>query len=129
CFPVPFLVRQLELKACRLHADTTHVHSTMVALGVPLMTLLEVYERLIAANERVWLTEGNEFHLLEALAQLLESFTVSPQLVSSVDRRTTVAKAMDVISNCLAFLYSKPDTSELIQRLRGIQAKLNRLST
>lgn len=129
CFPVPFLVRQLELKACRLHADTMHVHSTMVALGVPLMTLLEVYERLIAANERVWLTEGNEFHLLEALAQLLESFTVSPQLVTSVDRRSTVAKAMDVISNCLAFLYSKPDTTELIQRLRGIQSKLNRLSS
>jgi len=42
--------------------------------------------RLIAANERVWLTEGNEFHLVEALAQLVESFTVSPQMVNSVDR-------------------------------------------
>jgi hypothetical protein len=40
-----FLVRQLELKACRLNADTTHVHSTMVALDVPLMTLMDVYER------------------------------------------------------------------------------------
>ncbi|KAJ4448862.1 hypothetical protein ANN_00253 [Periplaneta americana] len=128
CFPVPFLVRQLEVKACRLHADTTHVHSTMVTLGVPLMTLMDVYERLIAANERIWLTEGNEFHLVEALAQLVESFTFSPQLVNSVDRRATIAKASDVISNCLAVLYSKPDTSDLIQRLRGVQAKLNRLS-
>ena len=42
--------------------------------------------RLIAANERVWLTEGNEFHLVEALAQLVESFTVNPQMVNSVDR-------------------------------------------
>jgi len=42
--------------------------------------------RLIAANEHVWLTEGNEFHLVEALAQLVESFTVSPQMVDSVDR-------------------------------------------
>ena len=42
--------------------------------------------RLIAANERVWLTEGNEFHLVEALAQLVEGFTVSPQMVNSVDR-------------------------------------------
>jgi hypothetical protein len=41
---------------------------------------------LIAANERVWLTEGNEFHLVEALAQLVESFTLRPQMVSSVDR-------------------------------------------
>lgn len=40
-----FLVRQLELKACRLHADTVHVHSTMVTLNVPLMTLMDVYER------------------------------------------------------------------------------------
>ena len=40
-----FLVRQLELKACRLHADTVQVHSTMVALGVPLMMLMDVYER------------------------------------------------------------------------------------
>lgn len=40
-----FLVRQLELKACRLHANTVHVHSTMVALGVPLMMLMDVYER------------------------------------------------------------------------------------
>jgi hypothetical protein len=40
-----FLVRQLELKACRLHADTVHVHSTMLALGVPLMMLMDVYER------------------------------------------------------------------------------------
>lgn len=128
CFPVPFLVRQLELKACRLHASTVHVHSTMVALGVPLMMLMDVYERLIAANERVWLTEGNEFHLVEALAQLVESFTVNPQMVNSVDRRATIAKASDVISNCLAVLYSKPDTVDLIHRLRGIQSKLNRLS-
>jgi hypothetical protein len=42
--------------------------------------------RLIAANECVWLTEGNEFHLVEALAQLVESFTVSQQMVSPVDR-------------------------------------------
>jgi hypothetical protein len=41
---------------------------------------------LIAANERVWLIEGNEFHLVEALAQLIESFTGNPQMVSSVDR-------------------------------------------
>jgi hypothetical protein len=40
-----FLVRQLELKACRLHASTMHVHSVMVALGVPLMMLMDVYER------------------------------------------------------------------------------------
>jgi len=40
-----FLVRQLELKACRLRASTMHVHSTMVALGVPLMMLMDVYER------------------------------------------------------------------------------------
>jgi hypothetical protein len=50
-------------------------------LHVPLAS-----SRLIAANERVWLTEGNEFHLVEALAQLIESFTVSPQMVSHVDR-------------------------------------------
>ncbi|PSN41988.1 Nuclear pore complex protein 155 [Blattella germanica] len=85
-------------------------------------------EELIAANERAWLTEGNEFHLVEALAQLVDSFTNNPQLVSSVDRRATTAKAVDVISNCLAVLYSKPDTADLIQRLRGIQAKLNRLA-
>lgn len=42
--------------------------------------------RLTAANERVWLTEGNEFHLVEALAQLVERLTVSPQMVNSVDR-------------------------------------------
>jgi len=40
-----FLVRQLELKACRLHASTMHVHSTMVGFGVPLMMLMDVYER------------------------------------------------------------------------------------
>jgi hypothetical protein len=41
---------------------------------------------LIAANERVWLAEGSEFHLVEALAQLVESFAGNPQMVSSVDR-------------------------------------------
>jgi uncharacterized membrane protein len=40
-----FLVRQLELKACRLHASTVHVHSVMVALGESLMMLMDVYER------------------------------------------------------------------------------------
>lgn len=56
-----------------------------VPMHIPLV-ILPCACRLIAANERVWLTEGNEFHLVEALAQLVESFTVSPQLVSSVDR-------------------------------------------
>jgi hypothetical protein len=54
-----FLVRQLELKACRLHADTMHVHSAMVVLGVPLMTLMDVYERWahVMPLQHFWLWE------------------------------------------------------------------------
>lgn len=67
--------------------------------------------RLVAANERVWLTEGNEFHLVEALAQLIESFTVSPQMVSLVDRCVELHSYLIFIINDNSFKY--PGTTGL----------------
>jgi hypothetical protein len=68
---------------------------------------------LIAANERAWLEEGSEFHLVEALAQLVETFTGNPQMVSSVDRCVhlysvfNICHEMIVALNLAALLASK----------------------
>ncbi|KAJ1526290.1 hypothetical protein ONE63_009443 [Megalurothrips usitatus] len=126
-FPIALLVKALEVEVCSAKADPSIVHTTMLSTGVPLPVLLDVYEKMIAANDRCFLERGNDFHLIQAVSIMVNSFTNTPTMVSVSERRAVVAKSGDVISICLNTLYSKPGTQDLIEKLRGIQAKLNRL--
>lgn len=41
---------------------------------------------MLSENELVWYKFGNEFHLIEVIAKLLENFTSNPQMVNPNER-------------------------------------------
>lgn len=129
CFPLAFLVRELELRCCRLQLDESPVPDAFVHLmQIDFDLLLDIYSRLISINERVWANEGNEWHLVHSAAQLVvilveESHTV----VAPRNRRRVVSKANDLLSACRNLLYPKPDTHALINALDALETKLQRI--
>lgn len=128
CFPIEYLVWQLELISCKLGVDKFHVHSTMTSLGVPVMTLLDIYSKMYSANDRCWLDSDNEYHLIQVIASFAEAFSDNPQLVSSPQERKSIAIQMhDLINECITVLHSKTGSSELVSYLKWIQTKLDRI--
>ncbi|XP_012260855.2 nuclear pore complex protein Nup155 [Athalia rosae] len=127
CFPIDFLIKQLELRACRLRVSNNHIISGFLQLGVSIEDLLDLYDKMIGGNNRTWLTEGNELHLIESTANLVTYFTSSSNITNTFIRRKITAKCQDVIAKCLTTVYSKPNADELINRLRSIQSVLNRM--
>lgn len=93
------------------------------------MNKLSVF-RMIGKNTRIWLNEGNEFHLIESTANLVNYFIKNMTVTNSFVRRKIITKCQDVISKCLTTLFSKPNGGELereITNLRSIQSILNRM--
>ena len=45
------------------------------------------------------------------------------------NRRQFNVHCLDVVGNCLGYLYTRHDSNELVQQFRGIQAKLERLES
>lgn len=127
CFPIDFLVKELEIRACRLGVGNTDVITGFLQLGVAMEDLLDLYDKLVGGNNRVWLNEGNEFHLIESTASLVNYFVNNTKIGNNFLKRKVIIKCQDIISKCLTTLFSKANASELIQRLRAVQSVLNRL--
>ncbi|EEZ97868.2 nuclear pore complex protein Nup154 [Tribolium castaneum] len=129
CFPIAFLVSELEQLSTYLKADRSFVPKAFVAMEFPLESLLEIYNRLISSISeiQIWQKEENEFHLFEAVAALIETFLNSHEAYNSVQKRKIISQCQDTVASLLSILYSKANTEELINMLRGIQSKLSRL--
>lgn len=127
CFPVRYLVWQLEMVNCELNASRTHVQNTLLRLGVSVTKLVDIYKSLFLINDRCWLQKGNEFYLIETIAAIGENITENPKLVKPSEKKGLLINLQDLILNCLSMLYSRPDTNTLINRLKSIQSNLNRL--
>ncbi|XP_014228329.1 nuclear pore complex protein Nup154 [Trichogramma pretiosum] len=127
CFPVDFLLKELEIRACRLKISNDHIITCFLQLNIPIEELLDHYDRMIGGNNRTWLNEGNEFHLIESAANLVNYFITNSNITNAFIRRKIITRCQDVISKCLTTLFSKPNGGELITKLRSIQSVLNRL--
>ncbi|XP_043248349.1 nuclear pore complex protein Nup154 isoform X2 [Colletes gigas] len=126
CFPVDFLIKQLEIKACKLNVSNDRIISGFLQLGVSVEDLLDIY-KMIGKDTRTWLNEGNEFHLIESTADLVIYFVSHSNVTNNFIRRKIITKSQDVISKCLTTLYNKPHGQALITKLRSIQSVLNRM--
>ncbi|CAK9797720.1 Nuclear pore complex protein Nup154 [Anthophora quadrimaculata] len=126
CFPVDFLIKQLEIKACKLNVSNTGIISGFLQLGVSMEDLLDIY-KMIGKDTRTWLNEGNEFHLIESTANLVNYFISHSNVTNNFVRQKLITKCQDVISKCLTTIYSKPHGQKLIMKLRSIQSVLNRM--
>jgi len=127
-FPLEHLVRTLELFSVSLKVSYDWVFQSLLEIGVPLPRVFEVYNRLYASNDPIWLTQGCPNHLLNALAKILDQFANSPNIVAFAERRSFTVHCLDVIGNCLNYLYTKHDSNDLVKEFKGIQAKLERLN-
>jgi len=127
-FPLEHLVRTLELFSVSLKVSYDWVFQSLLEIGIPLPRVFEVYNRLYASNDPIWLTQGCPNHLLNALAKILDQFANSPNIVAFSERRSFTVHCLDVIGNCLNYLYTKHDSNDLVKEFKGIQAKLERLN-
>ncbi|XP_058794102.1 nuclear pore complex protein Nup155 isoform X2 [Phymastichus coffea] len=126
CFPVDFLIKELEIRACRLKVSNGHIITCFLQLGIPMEELLDHYDKMIGGNNRIWLNEGNEFHLIESTENLVRYFITNSKVTNAFIRKI-ITICQDVISKCLTTLFSKTNGEELIVKLRSIQSVLNRL--
>lgn len=128
CFPLAFLVREIELRCCRMRLDESPVPKTFVtSMSVDFDLLLDIYSRMISMNERVWGNEGNEWHLVQSTTILVSMLTVHPHMVPQRNRRRIVGKTNDLISACRNLLYPKPGTQDLVNALDKIEIELQRI--
>lgn len=129
CFPLAYLARELELHSCHFRLDESPVpESLLQKMNLDPDAILDIYSRMISMNERVWFAQGNEWHLVQATHNIVAILAGQPTLVSVKHRRRIVAKAQELVSACLNLLYTKPDTQNLIDKLRGLTAKLQRIA-
>ncbi|XP_014205239.1 nuclear pore complex protein Nup155 [Copidosoma floridanum] len=127
CFPIDFLLKELEIKACKLKLSNDHIITCFLQLGVSIEELIDHYDKMIGGNNRVWLNEGNEFHLIESTVNLVNYFITNSNITNAFVRRKVITRCQDVISKCLTILFSRPIGNELTAKLRSIQSVLNRL--
>ncbi|XP_050089224.1 nuclear pore complex protein Nup154 [Anopheles aquasalis] len=127
CFPLAFIVRELEVRCFRLKLFNSPVPEALIDMNLDIEELLNIYSRLVSMNERIWVTEEDELYLIRSTARLLALIVAQPKLVPVKDRRKVLAKSQDLISAALNILYTKPDTQTLIDLLRDTQSKLQRV--
>lgn len=127
CFPLAFLVRELEIRCCRLHLNKYPVPNVLLEINIDIVLLLDIYSKMISMNERIWAAEGNEWHLIQSISCLMGNLASNPNLIPIRNRRRVVSKAQDLASACRNLLYPKPDKKHLIDALVEVEAKLQRI--
>jgi nuclear pore complex protein Nup155 len=127
CFPLAFLIRELELRCFKLRIPSSPVPEALIHMNLDIDSILDIYMRMISMNERVWITDDDELYLIRAIILLLSLLASQTTLIPAKNRRRTIAKTQDLVSASLNLLYTKPDTQSYIDSLRDIQAKLQRI--
>ncbi|XP_043495408.1 nuclear pore complex protein Nup155 isoform X2 [Polistes fuscatus] len=121
CFPIEFLIEQLEIKACKLKTSNNCIITVFLKLGVSMEDLLDYYDKMIGKNTRIWLNKGNEFHLIDSTANLINYIIQNQNITNSFNREKLIVKCQDVVSKCLTILFSKPNSEHLIAKLRSMR--------
>ncbi|CAB3242107.1 unnamed protein product [Arctia plantaginis] len=127
CFPLYFIVRQLEIMSCKLQADKAMVFRTILNIGVSLEQVLDIYIKLVSLSERVWLGCGEESHVYRVAALLLESARAELAPLPPAPRRRALSRCKDLHETALSALQARPNTQRLVERLSVAQAHLDRM--
>uniref|UniRef100_A0A1I8PU24 Uncharacterized protein n=1 Tax=Stomoxys calcitrans TaxID=35570 RepID=A0A1I8PU24_STOCA len=126
CFPLAFIIRELEIKACQLRLPEGIVPDKLAALNIDIELLMEYYSRMISINERIWANEGNEWHLVQSSIRVITLLSSNAHTIWSRSRRRVIGKAQDMVSVCLNLCYQKPGTERMQQTLKELQCSLQR---
>ncbi|KAL4703015.1 hypothetical protein ACJJTC_010001 [Scirpophaga incertulas] len=104
CFPLYFIVRQLEIMSCKVQADQSMVFRSVLNISVSLEQVLDIYIKLVSVNERVWLGCGDETHVCGAAALLLEAARAELLPLPAAARRRALARCKDLHEAALSAL-------------------------
>ncbi|XP_075151882.1 nuclear pore complex protein Nup154 isoform X2 [Haematobia irritans] len=126
CFPLAFIIRELEIKACQLRMPQGIVPEKLVSLNIDIELLMEYYSRMLSINERIWASESNEWHLVQSSIRLISLLLNAAHNIWSRSRRRIFGKAQDMVSVCLNLCYQKPGTECMQQSLKELQCSLHR---
>ncbi|XP_023298970.2 nuclear pore complex protein Nup154 [Lucilia cuprina] len=129
CFPLAFIIRELEIKACQLRLSEGIVPDKLVAMNIDVELLMEYYSRMISINERIWANEGNEWHLVQSSIRVVTLLANNAHAIWSRSKRRIIGKAQDMVSVCLNLCYQKPGTERMQQSLKELQCRLQRSLT
>ncbi|XP_060810852.1 nuclear pore complex protein Nup154 [Amyelois transitella] len=102
CFPLYFIVRQLEIMSCKLQADQSMVFKAILNIGVSLEQVLDIYIKLVSVNERVWLGCGDETHVCGVAALLLSSARPALAALPPAHRRRALARCKELYDAALS---------------------------
>jgi len=127
CFPLGFIIEQLELRCFHLALVRSPVPDALIKMNLEVDQILDSYVKIVTSNDRVWLTGQDELYLMRSVNQLLR-LILQNNFLSTKNRRRTVAKTEDLISATLNALYTKQgtnETKEITEELRVIRQNLN----
>ncbi|KAF4518377.1 hypothetical protein B566_EDAN007105 [Ephemera danica] len=134
-FPLPFIVRELELHACRGRAVPGLVHRALLECNIPIPVLVEAYDRLLGQSEWIWSHAGNELHLTDTLELLVRDLLGMPPPALNAggvggpqQRREMLAACTDLVTKCLTSLYTKTEQQARIQSFRELQRECERMA-
>ncbi|XP_045519163.1 nuclear pore complex protein Nup154 [Pieris brassicae] len=127
CFPLYFIVRQLEILSCKIQAEKSMVFKTILNIGVSLEQVLDIYVKLVSVNERVWLGCGDESHVCGVAVLLLQQARSEVANLPAAPRRRALARCKDLHEAALSALQSRPNTQILIDKITVAQAHLDRM--
>merc|ERR1712211_63049 len=100
--------------------DPAWVPGTLQGVGVSIARLLDIYNRLYTAKDSVWLTSGDELHVLKVLSALLSDFASTPGKVPPAERRQFTVVCQDAVSTYLGELYMRQtqETTAMVSTFR-----------
>lgn len=127
CFPIAFLVRELELRCCKLKLRPSPVPDALIRMKIDVDMLLDIYNRMVSMNERVWAAEGNEWHLIQSTTRLLEILADQPYLIPTRNGQRIVQKPLELLYPCRDLLNLNPNTKAMVDELNGIEIRLKRI--
>lgn len=123
-FPIEYLVSYLEKKNCQLDLNPDWVFRSFLDIGIHLMKLHSIYDKLFKAKNPFWQTSQNPFHLLRVIALLLNYFCSKPANVSGLERRQFITLCLDAIAGYKVELEATAGRHQVKQALLAEFAQL-----
>lgn len=66
-----YLIGELELRCFQLRLSQSPVPEALFRINVDVDLMLDIYTRIVTANDRIWLSEHDELYLIRSVKKLL----------------------------------------------------------
>lgn len=71
CFPLGFIIEQLELRCFNLKIVQSPVPDALMQMNFDVDLILDSYTKIVTSNERVWMTGNDELFLVRSVKRML----------------------------------------------------------